>query len=166
MKNYKKKLILLLICVIVNLLILTQNGFSHGVIGKIVTQEGILVKAEYNDGEPMSYSSTEIFDSEEKLPFQSGRTDRNGRFLFYPDKAGDWKIIVNDGMGHCLTLKTHIDKSLALKTINNQQTGKKSNLSRYEKALMGISVIFGIFGILFWWMGYKKRGVILNKRIL
>lgn len=158
MRSYKKKLILL-ICVIANLLILSQNGFSHGVLGKIVTQKGILVKAEYDNGEPMSYSSTKIFDSEKKLPFQSGRTDRNGRFLFYPDKAGDWKVIVNDGMGHCLTLKTHIDKPQALGTINSEQADKKSNLSQYEKALIGISIIFSVFGILFWWMGYKKRGI-------
>lgn len=157
MKTCKKKIILF---VFVSLLASAQNGFSHGVLGKIIMQKGILVKAEYDDGEPMSYSSTEIFDSKEKLPFQSGRTDRNGRFLFYPDKSGDWKIIVNDGMGHCLTLKTHIDESLALSTINSQQPGKMSNLSQYEKGLMGISVIFGIFGILFWWMGYKKRYIV------
>ena len=161
MKICKKKIILL-ICVFVCLLIPAQNGFSHGVFGNIVMEKGILVKAEYDNGEPMSYSSTKIFDSEEKLPFQSGRTDRNGRFLFYPDKSGDWKVIVNDGMGHCLTLKTHINKKLALSTINSQQNVKKSNLSRYEKALMGLSVIFGIFGILFWLMGYKKRSVKLN----
>jgi len=139
------------------MLTLTKNAFSHGVLGKIVMQKGVLVEAEYDDGEPMSYSSTEIFDSEEKLPFQSGRTDRNGRFLFYPDKVGDWKIIINDGIGHRLALKTHIDESLALSTIDSQETGKMTHFSRYEKALMGISVIFGIFGILFWWMGYKKR---------
>ena len=164
MRIYKEKLILL-ICVIVSVLVLTRNASPHGVLGKIIMQKGVLVEAEYDDGEPMSYSSTEIFDSEENLPFQAGRTDRNGRFLFCPDKSGDWKVIVNDGMGHRLALKTHIDKSLALSTINSQQTAKNSNLSRYEKALMGISVIFGISGILFWWMGYKKRGVIFKKRV-
>ena len=156
MRIYREKIIVL-ICVIVSLLALTKNAFPHGVLGKIIVQKGILVEAEYDDGEPMSYSSTEIFDSEEKLPFQSGRTDRNGRFLFYPDKTGDWKVIVNDGMGHRLALKTHIDKSLVLNTKNNQQTGETSNFSRYEKALMGISVIFGISGILFWCMGYRKK---------
>lgn len=156
MRIYKGKLILL-VYVIVSLLLLTKNALPHGVLGKTSMQKGILVEAEYDDGEPMSYSSTEIFDLEGKLPFQSGRTDRNGRFLFYPDKAGDWKIIVNDGMGHRLTLKTHIDKLLVLNTINNQQTGETSNFSRYEKVLMGISIIFGVFGILFWWMGYKEN---------
>ena len=157
MRIYKEKLILL-IYVIVSLLLLTKNALPHSVLGKTSMQKGILVEAEYDDGEPMSYSSTEIFDSEEKLPFQSGRTDRNGRFLFYPDKTGDWKVIVNDGMGHRLALKTHIDKSLVLNTKNNQQTGETSNFSRYEKVLMGISIIFGVFGILFWWMGYKGNG--------
>lgn len=156
MRIYKGNLPLLLVCIIMSLLALTKNAWPHGVLGKISRQKGILVEAEYDDGEPMSYSGTEIFDSEGKLPFQSGRTDRNGRFLFYPDKAGNWKVIVNDGMGHRLALKIHIDKLLSLGKTADQQTAKMSNFSRYEKALMGISIIFGIFGILSWWMGYKR----------
>ena len=125
--------------------------------GRISSGKGILVEAEYDDGEPMSYASIEIFDSEEKLPFQTGRTDRNGRFLFYPDKMGDWKVVVSDGMGHRLALKTNVDKILNLKKTNEQQAKgiNESSLSRYERALMGISIIFGISGIFFWWKGRR-----------
>lgn len=155
------KFITLWLGVTMCLLATVENVWSHGVRGRISSGSGILVEAEYDDGEPMSYSSIEIFDSEKKLPFQSGRTDRNGRFLFCPDKTGDWKVVVNDGMGHRLALKTNIDKTLNLKKTDEQQAKSmnESSLPKYAGALMGISIIFGISGIFFWWRGrrvYRK----------
>jgi len=150
------KFITLWLLVTTCLLAIADDVWSHGVRGRTSSESGILVEAEYDDGEPMSYSSIEIFDSEEKLPFQSGRTDRNGRFIFYPDKMGDWKVVVNDGMGHRLALKTNIDKGLNLKKTKEQAKGiTESSLSRYERALLGISIIFGISGIFFWWKERK-----------
>jgi len=35
-----------------------------------------------------------------------------------------------------------------------------SSLPRYERILMGISFIFGIFGFLFWWKGRKNKSVV------
>ncbi|MEA2083491.1 MAG: hypothetical protein U9O82_04470 [Thermodesulfobacteriota bacterium] len=150
------KLIILWLGVTIGLSAMAEDVWSHGVLGRISSEEGLLVEAEYDDGEPMSYSSVEIFDSEEKIPFQSGRTDRNGRFIFYPDKMGNWKVVVNDGIGHRLALETNIDKTLNLnKTGQQAESIKQGSLSRYERALMGISIIFGISGIFFWWRGRR-----------
>ena len=146
-----------LLCVTMCLSAIAENVWSHGVLGRVGSGKGVLVEAEYDDGEPMTYASIEIFDSEDKLPFQSGRTDRNGRFLFYPDKMGDWKVVVADGMGHRLALKININKMFNLDKINEQQAKdiNENSLSRHERALMGISIIFGISGIFFWWGGRK-----------
>ncbi len=156
-KSSGMKFITLLLCVTAGLLATAEIVWCHGVLGRTVSGKGILIEAEYDDGEPMSYASIEIFDSQEKLPFQSGRTDRNGRFLFYPDEIGVWKIVVKDGMGHRLVLKANSDKILNPKTTNEQQTKEISEkaLSRHEKALMGISIIFGISGVFFWWKGRR-----------
>lgn len=158
-----------LLCVTMCLSAIAENVWSHGVLGRIGSGKGVLVEAEYDDGEPMTYASIEIFDSEDNLPFQSGRTDRNGRFLFYPDKLGDWKVVVADGMGHRLALKTNIDKMFNLDETNEQQAKgiNENSLSRYERALMGISIIFGISGIFFWWRGrrsYKRDREKLGSR--
>ncbi len=146
-----------LLCVTMCLSAIAENVWSHGVLGRVGSRKGVLVEAEYDDGEPMTYASIEIFDSEDNLPFQSGRTDRNGRFLFYPDKMGDWKVVITDGMGHCLTLKTNIDKMFNLdKTEQQAKDINENSLSRYERALTGISIIFGISGIFFWWKSRKS----------
>lgn len=152
------KFTILWLCVTMGLLAMAENVWAHGVRGRISAQSGLLVEAEYDDGEPMSYASIEIFDSEEKLSFQTGRTDRNGRFLFYPDKMGDWKVVVSDGMGHRLALKTDVDKSRALKGTNAQGDAiHYTYVSKCGAAVTGTAVIFGISGILFWWRA-RKRG--------
>ncbi len=87
--------------------------------------------------------------------FQSGRTDRNGRFCFLPDATGNWKVVVDDEIGHRLEVTVPVSEPLELKS--QQQNGEqiKSSLSRYERAIIGICIIFGISGILFWWRGKK-----------
>ena len=129
--------------------------YAHGVSGKI-DAGGIVVTAVYDSGEPMSYAKVKISAPGARLTFQSGRTDRNGRFCFFPDAKGDWEVIVDDEMGHRLEVMVPVDETMALKS--DQKTGGRggSSLSRYEKALMGISIIFGIFGTILGWKGYKK----------
>ena len=126
--------------------------YAHGVKGK-VGSGGMVVTAQYDTGEPMSYAKVNISAPGAKLTFQSGRTDRNGRFCFFPDGPGDWKVVVDDEMGHRLEVTVPVDETMALQA--NQQSGESvgSSCDRYQRALMGISIIFGIFGIFFWWKG-------------
>jgi len=135
-------------------LLLPKLSLAHGVEGEIsVEKGGIVVVAEYDTGEPMSYAKVEIFSPNSKLPFQSGRTDRNGRFCFFPDSPGKWKVIVDDEIGHRLELEIPIDKSMNLK---KRELVKDNYLPIPVRALMGLSFIFGISGIFFWWKGLKR----------
>lgn len=129
---------------------------AHGVKGE-VGSGGIVVIAEYDTGEPMSYAKVTISAPEAKLMFQSGRTDRNGRFCFYPDVSGDWKVVVDDEMGHRLEVPVSVNETMKLKT--DEQAGRSagSSLSKHESALMGTCIIFGISGVLFFWRGKKEH---------
>lgn len=129
--------------------------YAHGVRGK-VDVGGMVVTAQYDDGEPMSYARVEISAPDSKLPFQSGRTDRSGRFCFFLDIPGDWQVVVNDEMVHRLEVIVPVDEAMQLKT--NQQAGGAvfGSLSRYARVIVGISIIFGIFGSILGWAGYKK----------
>ena len=127
---------------------------AHGVKGRI-SSGGIVVTTEYDTGEPMSYARVKISAPAAKLTFQSGRTDRNGRFCFFPDAAGDWDVVVDDEMGHRLEIMVPVNGT-KLKTDQRHGSRAEGSLSRYEKVLMGIAFIFGISGILFWWKGKKR----------
>jgi len=89
----------------------------------------------------------EIFSPASKIPFQSGRTDKNGRFCFFPDTPGKWKIVVDDEIGHRLELQISVNKKLKV----SWQVRKHEEFSIPVKILVGISFIFGIFGILSLW---------------
>lgn len=132
---------------------------AHGVSGSIVEKTGFLVMVEYDDGEPMAYASMEIHNLKEKLPFQSGWTDKNGRFMFLPDAPGEWQVVVSDGMGHQVALNASVTENMVMSREMDQNDGISHgrSFSRYENALMGISVIFNIFGFLFWWKGRKNN---------
>ena len=146
---YRKRMVLIMTLAF----LLPSPLFAHGVKGT-VKEGGLVVTAQYDTGEPMSYARVRISAPGAKLTFQSGRTDRNGRFCFFPDARGDWKVVVDDEMGHRLEVMVPVNEAKELKT--DQDSGRlESSFSRYEKALMGISIIFGLSGIFFWWRGKR-----------
>jgi len=130
--------------------------YAHGVTSKIDTG-GIVVSAMYDTGEPMDYARVTVSAPGANLKFQSGRTDRNGKFCFFPDVSGDWKVVVDDEMGHRLEVNVTVDKAMALRANHENGNSGPSFLTRCEKAVMGVSIIFGISGILFWWKGRKTK---------
>ena len=128
---------------------------AHGVKGTI-DRGGICITAQYNTNEAMSYAKVTIRPPGKGLDFQTGRTDRNGRFCFFPDKPGDWEVIVDDGMGHRLKLVVPIDPKNPAMGEKPIGPSTKNTLSKLLKALMGLCVIFGISGCLLWWMSKKR----------
>ena len=127
--------------------------YAHGVMGRI-DAGGIVVSAMYDTGEAMSYAKATILAPGAELNFQSGRTDRNGRFCFLPDVSGDWKVVVDDEMGHRLAVNVPVDEAMRLRSEPGDRSAGQG-LSKVERVVMGISIIFGISGILFWWKGRK-----------
>jgi nickel transport protein len=90
---------------------------AHGTHG--ATEEGggaVCASAAYDDGSPMSYAAVDIFSpADKKLPFQTGRTDRNGYFCFRPDAPGRWKLTAKDEEGHQVRLSTRVSPEMVSK---------------------------------------------------
>jgi nickel transport protein len=140
------------------LVILTAaTCWSHGVDGYIEEISGCCVTARYDDGEPMSYAKVEISAPDSEIGFQSGRTDRNGRFMFLPEVQGKWNVVVTDGMGHRLALPLEFDPA-------GSSGGKKDTVdsaparppSRAVRIIDGLCIIFGFCGVLYGWKA--RRG--------
>lgn len=72
--------------------------WAHGTEGSLRKGHGWMIEAFYDDGEAMSYTETQVFHEPDPLPFQTGRTDKNGRFMFFPDGPGTWRVNVQDDM--------------------------------------------------------------------
>ena len=154
-------------------------GWCHGVMGSVNKIEAYCVTAMYDDGEPMSYAKVDITAPETDLPFQSGRTDRNGNFVINTDTPGTWKAVVSDGMGHRLALdfqgtnfqsnKDHQGgQGPAKVSQGNGQASEQNAVSslpdkrdRFLKVICGLSLIIGVWGFFFGWKA--RRGTIRGR---
>ncbi|NPA39393.1 MAG: hypothetical protein GXO57_03005 [Thermodesulfobacteria bacterium] len=120
--------------------------------GKVEYQgKCVVIIAQYDTGDPMSYAKVDIYAPDSKIRFQLGRTDRNGCFAFLPDIPGIWRVKVYDGLGHLLRLSIKVDfKNKKLKLYNNKSRIFENYLVR---AILGILIIWGILG---WFKAFYK----------
>lgn len=125
---------------------------AHGVDGTIEPAEGYCVTVRYDDGEPMSYAAVEISPPDSDIGFQTGRTDRNGRFMFQPDGKGRWHVVVKDGMGHGVSLDLEVDADTDQAKVHRPGTQSSvAGQSRWMRIIAGLSIIFGLSGFLYGW---------------
>ena len=136
-------------------LLMTAACRAHGVEGYIERMAGYCITAEYDDGEPMSYAAVEIRSPDGDIAFQTGRTDRNGRFMLYPDRPGQWQVLVQDGMGHRLALDLTADAENPTPPAGPSPVHPEgSGRSRVTSILAGLAFIFSLFG---WIYGWRAR---------
>jgi hypothetical protein len=62
-----------------------------------------------------------------------------GRFAFVPDTSGTWTATVDDGMGHMARAEIEIGP-------DDIMTRPTATSGRLRGAIVGVAVIFGIFG--------------------
>jgi nickel transport protein len=127
-------------------LLLAVNPLATGhTVEHTVLEKGIGVEVHYADGSAMSFSGVKVFSpTDAQNVFQEGATDKNGRFVFYPDVKGTWKIEVNDGMGHGLVTDINVTEGM----IPAQDEDHHSRTIP-EKIIMGVCIIWGLTGLLF-----------------
>lgn len=135
-----------------------SEGLCHGVEGTVEPVEGYCITAMYDDGERMSYAAVEIKAPGAEIVFQTGRTDRNGRFMILPDKPGTWQAAVSDGMGHRLALDFEVtaegDNQPKDPSAPPVSTGTSS---RPMKTVAGLSIIFGLCGFFYGWKARRLK---------
>ena len=129
---------------------------AHGVEGTVYLG-GLAVACRYSSGEAMSYAKVTIFPPQSKQPFQVGHADKNGRFCFYPDALGKWRVTANDGMGHRLEVTVPVTSLDTTKPMPPLPGAAGVSATSVLRVLSGLAVIFGISGCLFWWQGIKLR---------
>ncbi|MDY6968781.1 MAG: hypothetical protein SVR08_09040 [Spirochaetota bacterium] len=117
-----------------------SSALAHGVTYEIQRDSAVIVKAGYDDGEPMSYAEVKIFSPDvQKVEHQNGRTDNNGNFAFLPNRTGKWRIVVNDGLGHSFTAETLIKEKIEIESHGQ-------GLGNWQKLIMSACIIWGLTG--------------------
>ena len=122
-------------------LLLPALCLAHGVAYREF-HAGTGIEATYDDGRPMAFCDVAVFSPTDPAnTYQSGETDPRGRFVFVPDTNGLWKLTVDDGMGHVVTAAVPVDAT------RPEAPAPQRRLSRPLGSLVGLSIIFGLFGI-------------------
>ncbi len=142
-----------------------QFTAAHGT-GSRILNDGRAVTAEfyYSDGDPMSYAEVLVFSPENgKVEYQNGRTDQRGRFAFFPETPGTWRIEANDGMGHKAVTSVEVHGEKSAETEAEKKSGKSIAVQNAQsgtsfpvlKSVAGLSLIFNLFFVFFLWK--RKR---------
>ena len=129
---------------------------AHGTDHRILNPESaIAVEFLYSDNEPIGYAEVFVFSPEnDEVEYQNGRTDMNGRFVFYPNASGQWRIQANDGTGHqekvSVDVKgdsdTHADMGATDNDSENHvQDHSHDQIPRLWAIILGISLIANMF---------------------
>jgi len=107
-----------------------------------VFKGGTGVEATYDDGSPMAFCDVSVFSPGDPVSeYQTGITDPRGRLAFVPDTNGVWKVTVDDGMGHMAIAEVLV----GLEGI--EPADSRAGMDRPTGAIVGVSMIFGLFGI-------------------
>jgi nickel transport protein len=118
----------------------------------------ILVTASYAGQEPLAYAPIEIFEpGSASVEFQNGRTDARGRFAFIPHRSGEWRIVVDDELGHHRETTVTVDETF-LNPAGGESAIDPSTAAvpLWWRWLTGISIILGCTGIYFWLKARRK----------
>lgn len=111
----------------------------------------VTVLAIYGHDTPAKNTAVRVYSPNEEAKFQTGTTDRNGLFVFAPDKPGDWMVAIDDELGHQSQSTVTIDATLAPVTAPEPTGG-----STWRDALTGVSLLVGLAGLLMWWTSRRK----------
>lgn len=155
MSRAKAQFRIISLCFALGLVFFAGQGDAHGVRGMADTRKTICITAIYDDGEPMSYTAVEINAPASQLPFQSGRSDRNGVFCFRPDSPGDWQVNIRDEMGHLVHLQAVVTEDMDLDQVAHNYNGPA--MGKVNGIVTGIAVLFGMAGCLAWWQSRNRK---------
>jgi nickel transport protein len=102
--------------------VLTGAASPHG-IDVVVDTDGPfrVVIATYASGDPAADADVTVGAPEaygQGEPWQQGRTDPRGRFVFAPDRPGEWRVVVDDGQGHRAVASVVVPAPSAVETID------------------------------------------------
>jgi nickel transport protein len=123
---------------------------AHDLQYTVAGGQAVVIRLFYVDNTPFTFEGYEIYRAGEKLPYQVGRTDNQGRIAFLPDKAAEWRIKAISEDGHGLDFKLTTDAAAQL------SGAEKPAYERYGRIAVGIAVILGLFGFLSLFMKRKK----------
>lgn len=128
----------------------TVSALAHDLQYSVGGSQAVVIRMFYVDNTPFTFEGYEIIREGEKLPYQVGRTDSQGRIAFLPYRAANWRIKATSEDGHGLDFKISTDAAAVLSGT------EKPFYERYARIAVGVAAILGLFGFLSLYIKRKK----------
>ncbi len=160
------------------ILLFSSMAMAHSIKVDVSLQSpAVTVFAGFSITKPISNAKVEVFAPDSQTPFQVGRTDINGNFAFLPKTSGEWRITIDDEMGHFgkkTVIISHdffqIEKAIVQIDINQEQEIEhvedeakiqetitySAEIPMLYRALFGLAIIFGITGFFYGFQAKRK----------
>ncbi|MGY6555268.1 MAG: hypothetical protein ACXIUM_12195 [Wenzhouxiangella sp.] len=132
------------------LLLLTSLAWGHRMNHEVSTAEAQVLTVSYAFGQQPIFEPYQVFAPDTDIPFQSGRTDLQGRVSFLPDRPGRWRVVVTTGDGHGVEVRIRVDEALAITEIQGPGAGGLA------MTLAGVGYVLGLAGLLVLWRQRKS----------
>lgn len=145
-----------------------SKGMAHGVKVDVNMQSpSVIVKSFFSASQPLADALVTIYSPlDNNNAYQTGRTDRAGYFVFIPDVGGEWTFVVDDQKGHLRRTAVSVTddffspEETEIASPDVVQENEPAGIPLIYKLIFGLSVIFGITGILY---GIKAKQSPQNK---
>ncbi len=140
---------------------------AHGTDYRVIADNDPVVGIAffYSDKVPMRYAEVLVYSPEnDKIEFQNGRTDAEGRFAFFAETPGDWRVEVNDGMGHAVHATVAVTPREVETADSDEVVEIQKKLSATEKKhallgdastgvkmVLGLSILLNLFFGMYVW---------------
>lgn len=133
-------------------LTLASTAMAHDLALRVEqAQPAVIVYATYGGSEPVTDADVSVFSPDnQQSPFQTGLTDVKGVFAFVPSESGEWLVVFDDGYGH------RAERKIAVDFQGDGAASTGSERSTLDKAVLGVSMIFGLTGV-FLWLQTRRR---------
>lgn len=134
------------------LILMPVIALAHEVQYEVAPHRAIAINVHFSDDEPLSYQEFEIYSpADPKIPYQKGRTDRNGFLSFVPNIDGSWRVRVIDEDGHGL------DTTIEVKPSDTEVTSARSEVLTWFRPAIGVLIISVIFGALYLVVAHRRK---------
>ena len=127
------------------------NAQAHDLHHEVAEGQAAVVRFFFVDNSPFAYENYELYREGDALPYQTGRTDAHGYLSFIPDSASIWhvKVFSEDGHGASFDITTQSDLTVVYV--------EKPFVDRYGRIVIGVAVLFGLFGLFSLVLRWRKR---------
>ena len=131
--------------------LLPGRALAHDLHYSVEQGPAVCVKLHFGGGEEFSFETYEIYRTGEEIPFQVGRTDVKGRLVFLPDRPGTWRVKAFSEDGH------GVDISVTTDAKGGVEGATEPPLDRHARIIVGVALIFGIFGLISLFVRRRSR---------